>query len=198
MWFGREVTLEPPPQAPDVSSSPETARSAAAGVLADRSAAPAPHAGPEPSPLATPQAEPVRITSSVVPGIPMGRGSSARPPPAVIALPPGVRGSSTRPEPQTEVKADLENVQSMLRDFRTRLGGNPVGSNAEIMRSVMGDNSARATLGPPAGQSLNEQGELLDRWGTPYFFHQLSKTSTEVRSAGPDRTMYTGDDLLTK
>jgi hypothetical protein len=55
-----------------------------------------------------------------------------------------------------------------------------------------------ATLGPPAGQILNAEGELVDRWGTPYFFHQLSKTSMEIRSAGPSRQMGTTDDLITK
>lgn len=86
----------------------------------------------------------------------------------------------------------------MIRDFRTRLGENPVGDNAEIMKAVMGGNPVNARLGPPAGQSLNEQGELVDRWGTPYFFHQLSKDSMEIRSAGPDRILWTPDDLVTK
>ena len=86
----------------------------------------------------------------------------------------------------------------MLLDFRTRLGQNPVGSNAEIMKSIMGGNEAKAMLGPPSGQSLNEQGELVDRWGTPYFFHQLSKDTMEIRSAGPDGQMWTSDDLVTK
>lgn len=86
----------------------------------------------------------------------------------------------------------------MLLDFRTRLGQNPVGSNAEIMKSIMGGNEAKAMLGPPSGQNLNEQGELVDRWGTPYFFHQLSKDTMEIRSAGPDGQMWTSDDLVTK
>ena len=86
----------------------------------------------------------------------------------------------------------------MLRDFRTRMGENPVGSNAEIMQALMGGNSAGARLGPSSEQSLNAEGELVDRWGTPYFFHQLSKSSMEIRSAGPDRRMWTADDLVTK
>ena len=84
----------------------------------------------------------------------------------------------------------------MLRDFRTRMGENPVGSNAEIMRALMGGNSAGANLGPPAGQNLSAGGELVDRWGTPYFFHQLGKNSMEIRSAGPDKQMWTADDQI--
>lgn len=86
----------------------------------------------------------------------------------------------------------------MLRDFRTRMGENPVGSNAEIMRAVMGGNEAKANLGPPPGQQVNEKGELVDRWGTPYFFHQVSKNSMEIRSAGPDARLWTADDVVTK
>jgi hypothetical protein len=44
------------------------------------------------------------------------------------------------------------------------------------MKEVMGGNRVQAKLGPPEGQKLNDQGELLDRWGAPYFFHQLSGT----------------------
>jgi hypothetical protein len=86
----------------------------------------------------------------------------------------------------------------MVRDYRTRFGENPVGNNAEIMQSVMGGNKKGAQLGPPQGQKLNAEGELVDRWGTPYFFHQLSKSDMEIRSAGPDRVMWTPDDQVTK
>jgi hypothetical protein len=50
------------------------------------------------------------------------------------------------------------------------------------MVSVLGDNVKQARLSTPQGQHLNEKGELTDRWGTPYLFHQLSKTQMEIRS----------------
>jgi hypothetical protein len=89
----------------------------------------------------------------------------------------------------------IDQIQLMLRDFRTIGGDNPVGTNAEIMKSIMGGNPKQATLGPPEGQSLNGEGELIDRWGTPYFFHQISGKEMQVRSAGPDRKMWTDDDI---
>jgi hypothetical protein len=94
------------------------------------------------------------------------------------------------------VQIQLDQLSLMLRDYRTITGTNPVGTNAEIMRAVMGDNPRGARLGPPEGQSLNGLGELVDRWGTPYFFHQLSGTDMEIRSAGPDRAMWTNDDVV--
>ena len=115
-------------------------------------------------------------------------------PPPEPSKPAGRAGP--QPMPETEGRAEVEAVTFMLRDFRTALGENPVGTNAEIMKALTGANAKRARLGPPEGQGLNESGELIDRWGTPYFFHQLSKDNMEVRSAGPDRTLYTSDDIV--
>ena len=116
--------------------------------------------------------------------------TTPRPSPPVVPTP------ATGPDPAAAVA--LDRVRLMFRDFRTVAGENPVGTNAEIMRTLMGDNARQATLGPPEGQSLNAEGELVDRWGTPLFFHQLSKTVMEIRSAGPDRTMGTDDDIVTR
>ena len=91
---------------------------------------------------------------------------------------------------------ELEKVHSMIGSYHTLMGQNPVGTNAEIMKAIMGGNSHQAMLGPPPGQSLNANGELLDPWGTPYFFHQLSGNDMEIHSAGPDKIMGTGDDLV--
>ena len=110
------------------------------------------------------------------------------PPPAAALAPP----------PDPEAMADADRVTLMVRNYRTRMGGNPVGSNAEIMHALMGGNPKGAMFGPPEGQSINSNGELVDRWGTPYFFHQLSASEMEVRSAGPDRIMWTADDIVTK
>jgi hypothetical protein len=120
-------------------------------------------------------------------------------------LPIATSSPRARTSPGDPLTADAERkageieaskVTLMLRDYRTRMGENPVGTNAEIMKAVMGGNPKGATFGPPEGQALNGNGELVDRWGTPYFFHQLSAKSMEIRSAGPDRQMYTEDDVV--
>lgn len=84
----------------------------------------------------------------------------------------------------------------MFRDYRSALGENPVGTNAEITKTLTGDNLKQLQLSVPAGSQLNGNGEMIDRWGTPYFFHQLSAKQMEIRSAGPDRQMWTADDRL--
>ncbi len=108
------------------------------------------------------------------------------------ASPPPRRAGNADPE----VAADFDKIALMFRSYHDITGENPVGTNAEIMKSIMGGNPKSAQLGPPEGQTINGQGELTDRWGTPYFFHQLSKDLMEIHSAGPDRRMGTVDDLV--
>jgi len=93
----------------------------------------------------------------------------------------------------------LDNMRHAIRDYGSRFGGNPVGVNAEITSQLSGQNPQHVNvIQPEAGLRINRQGELVDPWGTPYFFHQLSGIEMEIRSAGPDKLMYTADDLVTK
>ena len=91
---------------------------------------------------------------------------------------------------------DIDKLNLMFRDYRSLYNSNPVGTNAEIMKAIMGGNPKGAQLGPPEGLKLNEKGELTDRWGTPFFFHQMSAKDMQIRSAGPDRVMWTADDVF--
>jgi hypothetical protein len=157
---------------------------------------------PTPQPGSAPvgPTPPVRFDSPVMPGQPVYRSNpvaaqkpaAAAPaaPPSAPPLPPAMK--------EPDGKEDIENVRSMFSNYVARMGEIPVGTNAEIMKAVMGGNRDRLTLGPPHGQSLNEKGELVDQWGTPYFFHQLARDSMEVRSAGPDMQMWTQDDIVTR
>lgn len=141
------------------------------------------------------------------------------PPGAALSAPPANSGGSTQPAagnnnrpatpatpggnpaPEDAIAVtlqDLEKISRMLRDYRTSMGSDPVGTNAEIMKSIMGGNPKKARLGPPEGMSLNANGELVDPWGTPFFFHQLSGDHMEIRSAGPDLRMWTRDDIVRK
>ncbi len=99
-------------------------------------------------------------------------------------------------DPVTE--AEFSKVSFMFRDYRAIAGENPVGTNAEIMKAMMGANPKGLTLGPPPGQVLNDKGELLDPWQTPYFFHQVTKDLMEIHSAGPDQQFGTADDLVSQ
>jgi hypothetical protein len=129
-------------------------------------------------------------------------GASSEPvPTGPVAIPaPEIPADLPPPKPRVahspEALKEMDEVQFMLRDFRVRLGGNPAGTNAEIMKELMGDNRAHARFVPSEGVKLNEHGELLDRWDSPYFFHQISMKEMELRSSGPDRQMWTADDIV--
>jgi hypothetical protein len=93
----------------------------------------------------------------------------------------------------------VENMSRAIRQYGEMFGGNPVGTNPEITSQLSGNNPRHINfINPQAGMRINENGELIDPWGTPYFFHQLSGTDMEIHSAGPDRIMRTMDDLVTK
>ncbi|MCW1885040.1 type II secretion system protein GspG [Luteolibacter flavescens] len=93
------------------------------------------------------------------------------------------------------VQQDIGHLQFVLRDFRLMLGGNPVGNNAEIISALNGRNPRKVVIKLWDGHRLNDEGELVDPWGTPYFFHQISSSEMEIRCAGPDRIMWNSDDL---
>lgn len=125
----------------------------------------------------------------------------APPRPAVPAAAPPQAQAPLPMQPdvgvENEAASDLQRITIMLRDYRTIAGDNPIGSNAEIMQALSGDNPRQAKI-LPEDMPLNSNGELVDRWGTPYFFHHLSRNSMEIRSAGADRRMWTSDDVFTR
>ncbi|MCX6856145.1 MAG: hypothetical protein NTV80_14705 [Verrucomicrobia bacterium] len=125
--------------------------------------------------------------------------------PVAAAAPyPTPEGASYRPitprpdPPDPQAKVALEAIALNLRNYGHRFGGNPVGSNAEITASLNGQNPVKAKYLPQEHTHLSPKGELLDEWGTPYFFHQQSAHETVIRSAGPDRKLNTVDDITAK
>lgn len=92
--------------------------------------------------------------------------------------------------------ADMTIVLSLFDHFRELCGGMPVGTNAEIVNALTGNNPQRMALIARDHPAIDPAGELTDRWGTPFFFHNVARDLIGIRSAGPDREMYTDDDLL--
>ncbi len=90
-------------------------------------------------------------------------------------------------------------MRTTFHQYASMFGGNPVGTNPEITAALNGKNPRQANfIQPEAGMRIDDNGELVDPWGTPYFFHQLSGAVMEIHSAGPDRIMWTADDLVVK
>ena len=93
----------------------------------------------------------------------------------------------------------LNNMRIAISQYASRFGENPVGTNPEITRALNGGNPKEARfITEESGLRINALGELVDYWGTPFFFHQLSGKEMEIHSAGPDRVMHTADDLVVR
>jgi hypothetical protein len=97
--------------------------------------------------------------------------------------------------PASDIHADLRQVNDIFMHYRSATrGDNPVGDNADITAVLTGRNKLGFAFIPKDCPAINPQGELCDRWGTPFFFHQISGQEMEIRSAGPDRKLWTADD----
>jgi len=96
-------------------------------------------------------------------------------------------------------EAILQNFHRVIHQYGEMFGGDPVGTNPEITAALSGKNPKQIDFltGQP-GVRIDADGELIDSWGTPYFFHQLSGTEMELHSAGPDKMMWTSDDLVAR
>jgi hypothetical protein len=99
--------------------------------------------------------------------------------------------------PSGTIRRDLEVLNNLFVNFQTNFPGkgNPVGENSEITAALTGANPLNFAFLPSNHPAINRAGELCDRWGTPFRFHQLSGTQMEIRSAGPDRKFGTADDV---
>ena len=100
--------------------------------------------------------------------------------------------------PGGTIRRDLEILNELFATWQTNFprSGNPVGENVEITAALVGENPLRFAFMSRRHRAINSRGELCDRWGTPFRFHQLSGQQMEIRSAGPDRKFGTADDVF--
>lgn len=112
---------------------------------------------------------------------------------------PYIVGSADAPPTNIAPQIVLEKMRRAIVNYGSTFSGNPVGTNPEIAAALNGENPKQIKfIDAENGLRINGKGELVDSWGTPFFFHQLSATDMEIRSAGPDKIMWTHDDLVIK
>jgi hypothetical protein len=85
----------------------------------------------------------------------------------------------------------MDNATLLLKSAANR----PLSANEDWADLLRGKNGAAERFLPDSHRALNAGGQLIDRWGTPLFFHALGGGRYEIRSAGPDRKLWTADDL---
>lgn len=146
---------------------------------------PASGAPPVPTPDSLPSVHPAE-SPALTPPLKADSPSDSSHPNAVAF---GSAALSPTQEPQL--------LLSFLEFYRERFGQFPAGEdNAQFMNALRGLNPEGLAIFPFAHPRLDANGALLDAWGRPFYFHQLSRDHVEVRSAGPDGEWYTPDDLM--
>ena len=101
--------------------------------------------------------------------------------------------------PNIPPQKDLLLVRDVLDAFLYTVkepGALPAGSNREVLGALLGDNPYRIRFVDPGFDHLNEHGQIVDRWQSPLFFHFEAATQIGIRSAGPDKVMWSEDDLV--
>ena len=86
-------------------------------------------------------------------------------------------------------------IQQVFSHYRFAYKENPIGvENFEITEQLLGKNPKKIIFINADNPALRGN-ELIDQWNTPYFFHALSGQVMEVYSAGPDKILWTEDDI---
>jgi len=100
-------------------------------------------------------------------------------------------------EADHETTVDLQLLRKAIGSYYRIFQQNPVaGENREVVQALTGGNLHRLVFINPLHSALNERSELLDRWGTPFRFHPVSRSLMEFSSAGPDGSFGTNDDVI--
>jgi hypothetical protein len=85
----------------------------------------------------------------------------------------------------------MDNFTLLVKSARDH----PLSANEDWAAMLRGLNPAHERFLPDQHPALNAHGQLVDRWGTPLFFHALGGKRFEIRSAGPDKKLWTDDDI---
>ena len=100
--------------------------------------------------------------------------------------------------PHTPPENDLTALAHLMDNFSLLVkstADRPLSANEDWVAAFRGLNPAHERFLPEHHVALDAPGRLVDRWGTPVFFHALGGHRFELRSAGPDKKFWTDDDL---
>ena len=87
----------------------------------------------------------------------------------------------------TEVKQLAHGLEEALLEYRRDFGKFPAGTAGEIVSALRGQNEKEKTYLELAPAAVNDHGEMLDPWGTPFRIGFDEKTHLpRIHSAGPN------------
>jgi type II secretory pathway pseudopilin PulG len=87
-------------------------------------------------------------------------------------------------------------LRAEIKNYKNEIGSYPTGDSAQILKKLFGDNPKQIEFIRPKNMSVNQAGELLDPWGTPYAISFSSTNSFVISSAGKDKIFGDKDDII--
>ena len=102
-------------------------------------------------------------------------------------------------DPATSPIEDLRKIQHVATGYFSLVKDAqhfPIGGNEDFSAALRGENPNREIFIRASHPAFSPQGLLVDRWGTPMIIHPEAWRELSLRSAGPDRIPYNGDDLI--
>lgn len=85
-----------------------------------------------------------------------------------------------------EINSDVDDLFYALQKYKEYTGTFPPGNNADVVKALSGGNSQRVIVDIGRRKNLNDKGEVVDPWGTPFRIY-FSGDGILIRSAGPNR-----------
>lgn len=133
-----------------------------------------------------------KYAAPATPPILSAPGDSNAPPLLGEKILRGYAAAQSTPEQDLTLMARLmDNSLLLLKSAANR----PLSANEDWAGLLRGQNAASERFLPDTHVALNSQGQLVDRWQAPLFFHAVGGGRYELRSAGPDRKLWTDDDI---
>jgi hypothetical protein len=93
-------------------------------------------------------------------------------------------------------KVDLLMLHAEMVNYQNEFGSYPTGDCAQISKTLFGDNPRKIEFLRPKNMFINQAGEFLDPWGTPYVINFSSANSFVISSAGKDKILGDKDDII--
>lgn len=136
---------------------------------------------------------------TIPPGIVVTESSTVAPPqPPSSGNAPGDLALTSYADSSLTAQNDLEILSNTLTNFLTvskQAMTRPLSANEEWSAALTGKRLGSEVWISNSQRILDPQKRLIDRWDSPLHFHALGSQKWEMRSAGPDRILWTEDDL---
>ncbi len=101
--------------------------------------------------------------------------------------------------PDGTPQQDVDTLHELILQYQHNMrhpNAPPIGNDSDLARALTGHNPLDFVVIPANHRAISSNGRLHDRWSTPYFIHPTGGGAFEIRSAGPDKKMFTADDVI--